>query len=90
MFNFIDIYSFISVSFCVGMDLSALLFPGVYNAIQTALITWCNLQIESDILNETGSVKTAQQPHAGTLKISDNGANALTTVFQRRDNGVEW
>jgi hypothetical protein len=33
MFNFIDIYSFISVSVCVGMDLSALLFSGVYNAV---------------------------------------------------------
>ena len=33
MFNFIDIYSFISVSVFVGMDLSALLFPEVYNAV---------------------------------------------------------
>jgi hypothetical protein len=33
MFNFIDIYSFISVSVCVGMDPSARLFPEVYNAI---------------------------------------------------------
>jgi hypothetical protein len=33
MFNFIDIYSFISVSVYVGMDPSALIFPGVYNAI---------------------------------------------------------
>ena len=39
---------------------------------------------------ETGSAKTDQQPHAGTLKRSGNGANALTTVFQRRDNCVEW
>jgi hypothetical protein len=28
IFNFIDIYSFIPVSGCVGMDLSALLYPG--------------------------------------------------------------
>ena len=33
MLNFIDIYSFISVSVCVGMDRSALLFSGVYNAV---------------------------------------------------------
>ena len=33
MLNFIDTYSFISVSVCVGMDPSALLFTGVYNAI---------------------------------------------------------
>jgi hypothetical protein len=37
MFNFIDIYSFISVSGCVGMDPSALLFPGAYNVVKTAL-----------------------------------------------------
>jgi hypothetical protein len=49
MFNFIDIYNFISVSICVGMDPSALLFLGVYNAVLTTLITWCNFQIESDI-----------------------------------------
>jgi len=30
MFNFIDIYSFIPVSGCVGMGPSALFFPGVY------------------------------------------------------------
>jgi hypothetical protein len=36
MFNFIDIYSFIPVSGCVDMGPSALLFPGVYNAIKTA------------------------------------------------------
>jgi hypothetical protein len=33
MFNFIDIYSFISVSVCVGMDPSALLFSGVCSAV---------------------------------------------------------
>jgi hypothetical protein len=49
MFNFIDIYSFIFVSVCVGMDPSALLFSEVYNAVYTALITWCKFQIESDI-----------------------------------------
>jgi hypothetical protein len=38
---------------------------------------------------ETGSVKTYLQSHAGTLKRSGNGANASTTVFQRRDNDVK-
>jgi len=38
MFNFIDIYSFIPVRDCVGMGPSALLFPGAYNAVKTALI----------------------------------------------------
>jgi hypothetical protein len=32
MFNFIDIYSFIPVSDCVGRDPSSLLCPGPYNA----------------------------------------------------------
>ena len=32
MFNFIDIYSFISASACVGMGPSALLCLGAYNA----------------------------------------------------------
>jgi len=35
MFNFIDIYSFIPVSGCVGIGPSALLGPGVYNAVKT-------------------------------------------------------
>jgi len=34
MFNFIDIYSFISVKDCVS---SALLYPVAYNAVKTAL-----------------------------------------------------
>ena len=37
MLNFINIYSFIPVSGCVGMGPSALLCPGVYNAVKTAL-----------------------------------------------------
>jgi hypothetical protein len=32
MFNFIDIYSFIHETGCVGRDAIALLFPGVNNA----------------------------------------------------------
>ena len=35
MFNFIDIYSFIPVSGCVGIGPSALLCPGAYNVIKT-------------------------------------------------------
>ena len=38
MFIFIDIYSFIPVSGCVGMVPSALLCPGAHNAAKTALI----------------------------------------------------
>jgi hypothetical protein len=37
IFNFIDIYSFIPVSGYVAMGLSALLCPGVYNVVKTAL-----------------------------------------------------
>jgi hypothetical protein len=37
MFNFIDIYICIPVSGCVGRGLSVLLFPGAYDAVQTAL-----------------------------------------------------
>jgi len=39
MFNLIDIYSFIPVSGCVCLGTSALLCPGVYNTVKTALIT---------------------------------------------------
>jgi hypothetical protein len=37
MFNFIDNYSFIPVSGCVGIGTSALLCPVAYNAVKTAL-----------------------------------------------------
>jgi hypothetical protein len=37
MFNLAEIYSFIHVSGCVGMNSSALLYPGAYDAIKTAL-----------------------------------------------------
>jgi len=37
MFNFIDNYSFIPVSGCVGRDPSALPCPGAYNAVKTVL-----------------------------------------------------
>jgi len=37
MFNFIDIYRFIHASGCVCMGSSALILPGVYNAVKTAL-----------------------------------------------------
>jgi hypothetical protein len=37
MFNFIDIYSFIPVSGCVGMGHSALLCPGAYDVVKTPL-----------------------------------------------------
>jgi hypothetical protein len=37
MFNFINIYSFIPASACVGMGLSVLLCPGAYNAAKMAL-----------------------------------------------------
>ena len=39
MFNFIDIYSFIPVSGCVGRGPSALLWPGPYSAVKMALFT---------------------------------------------------
>jgi hypothetical protein len=42
MFNFIDIYNFILVSFCVGMGTSALLCPGAYNAVKTVMV-WLSL-----------------------------------------------
>ena len=38
MFNFIDIYIFISVSGCEGRDPSALLCPGAYYAVKKALV----------------------------------------------------
>ena len=38
MFNFIDIYSFIPVSGCVGMIPSSLLFPGACDALKTSLL----------------------------------------------------
>jgi hypothetical protein len=37
MLNFINIYSFIPVSGCVGMGPSVLLCPGAYNAVKMAL-----------------------------------------------------
>jgi hypothetical protein len=37
MFNFIDIYSFIPVSVCVGMGLRELLWPRANNEVKTAL-----------------------------------------------------
>ena len=37
MFIFIDIYSLIHASSCLGMSLSVLLCPGAYNAVKTAL-----------------------------------------------------
>jgi hypothetical protein len=37
MFNFIDIYSFISVNGCVGMSASALLCPVAYYAVKTTM-----------------------------------------------------
>ena len=40
MFNFIDIYSFISVSVCVGKSPSALLCPGAYYAVETVLLIY--------------------------------------------------
>ena len=38
MFNFIYIYSFIPMSGCVGMDPSALLYPGARDAVKTVLL----------------------------------------------------
>jgi hypothetical protein len=40
MFNFINIYSFISVSVCVGKGPSALLCPGAYYAVKTVLLIY--------------------------------------------------
>ena len=37
-FNSIDICSFIPVIGCIGMDPSALICPGAYNAVKMALI----------------------------------------------------
>jgi len=39
MFNFIDVYSFLYWSVCVGRGPNALLFPGAYYAVQMALFT---------------------------------------------------
>jgi hypothetical protein len=39
MFNFIDIYSFIPASACVGKGPTALLCLWAYNAVKTALLT---------------------------------------------------
>ena len=51
MFNFIDIYSFIPVSGCVGMGPSVLFCPGVYIAVKTALLEcgklWVQVPFES-------------------------------------------
>ena len=41
MFDFIDIYSFIPVSGCVGRGPSALLCQGAYDAVETALHGSC-------------------------------------------------
>jgi len=41
MFKYIEIYSFIPVSGCVGMRPSALLCPGAYNAGNTTLPPYC-------------------------------------------------
>ena len=38
MVDFIDIYSFIPVSGCVDMGTIALLCPGAYNVVKTALV----------------------------------------------------
>jgi hypothetical protein len=38
MFKFIDFYSFIPVSGCVGMDHSALPYTGANNVVNTALV----------------------------------------------------
>jgi len=37
MFNIIDIYSFISMSGCIGRGTGVLFCPGSYNAVKTAL-----------------------------------------------------
>ena len=37
MFNFIEIYSFIPVSGCVGLGTSALCCPGAYSTVKTVL-----------------------------------------------------
>ena len=38
MFNFINIYSFITVSGCAGMGPSALLYQGAYTVVKTVLL----------------------------------------------------
>jgi hypothetical protein len=38
MFKLINIYSFITVSGCAGMDPSALLYQGVYTVVKTVLL----------------------------------------------------
>ena len=52
MFNFIDIYSFIPVSGCVGMGPSALFCPGVYITVTMALLEcgklWVQVSFESN------------------------------------------
>ena len=51
MFNFINIYSFISVSVCVGKGPSALLCPGAYYAVKTSCLYILLVQMFSPILN---------------------------------------
>jgi hypothetical protein len=45
MYNFIDIYSFIPVSSCVGVGPSALLCTEAYYAVKTALYPYSNIHI---------------------------------------------
>jgi hypothetical protein len=69
MFNFIDMYSFIPVSGGVGMGTSALLCPGAYNVIKTALSgeihihTFYNTTLKSPemYMSFLGSIETCSQ-----------------------------
>ena len=67
MFNFIDIYTFITVSGCVVRCPSALLWPGAYDAVKTALT------LKEDNVNQIGN----------TCKICVALSFILCVVFHR-------
>jgi hypothetical protein len=57
MYNLIYNYSLIHVSSCVGRDPSALLFPGDYYAVKTALIQHICDQIHAFKSHNSGNDK---------------------------------
>ena len=59
MFNFIDIYIFNPVSGCVGRDHHALLCPGAYNAVKTALPNYTNYLLRTKRCNSTPTLVLA-------------------------------
>ena len=60
MFNLSTIYIFIPVKGCVGGGANALLCPGVYNAVKTALTT-ADIFIEDQLLPPLDMVTIDQE-----------------------------